>query len=359
LSPTPDDKLRVLFAEDELDHAFLVQAFFAGMPEFALTHAQDGDQTLRLLAEQEWALLVTDLNLPGADGFEIIRTAKEKNRHLPVLATTGYAQEHYWDQAFRSGADQVMVKPLDRDDFVARVRSMVSVEPEHRQANPDPEAEPEPRQTTAEGGSEQTSASSSERETVLVVEGLLGDGIMGCAGASAAAAKAGAHVVILPLPTDRPEVDPSEYAAAQLAAQRLGFNLRLAEPLVGDPEAMTLMLDRAVGELRPSVLYAPAQGDRHPSRAAASRIATEAARGRVPVLGYQTATSPSAFAPKKVLDVTAHLHEKVEALGEFVETVETRPDLEPELARAYAHYWGRLRDFGQAEAFEILQEKTE
>ena len=60
-----------------------------------------------------------------------------------------------------------------------------------------------------------------------------------------------------------------------------------------------------------------------------------------------------------MLDVTAHLHEKVEALGEFVETVETRPDLEPELARAYAHYWGRLRDFGQAEAFEILQEKTE
>lgn len=337
MSPPPDDKLKVLFVEDEVDHAHLVQAFFAGIPEAAVTHAQDGDHALRLLAERSWDLVVADLNLPGADGFQVIRAAKEKSRHLPVLATTGYTQEHYWDQAFRSGADQVMVKPLDRDDFVARVRSMVGTRP--RTAPSAPEAKPRPR-------------------TVLVVEGLLGDGIMGCAGACAAASKAGAHVVILPLPTDPPRVDPGEYAAAQAAARRLGFNLRLAESLVGDPDAMTMMLDRAVGELAPSVLYAPSRGDRHPSRAAASRIASDAARGRVPVLGYQTATSPSTFAPKKVLDVTPHLDDKAEALGEFREIGGSRPDLDPELARAYARYWGRLQDFGHVEAFEILQEKT-
>ena len=39
----PDDKLKVLFAEDEMGHAILVQTFFAGMPEFVVTHAQDGD----------------------------------------------------------------------------------------------------------------------------------------------------------------------------------------------------------------------------------------------------------------------------------------------------------------------------
>ncbi len=338
MSPPPDDKLKVLFVEDEVDHAHLVQAFFAGMPEAVVTHAQDGDHALRLLAERSWDLVVADLNLPGADGFQVIRAAKEKSRHLPVLATTGYTQEHYWDQAFRSGADQVMVKPLDRDDFVARVRSMVGARPKPERTAP--KAGPKPR-------------------TVLVVEGLLGDGIMGCAGACAAASQAGAHVVILPLPTDPPRVDPGEYAAAQAAARRLGFNLRLAESLVGDPDAMTLMLDRAVGELAPSVLYAPSRGDRHPSRAAASRIAAAAARGRVPVLGYQTATSPSTFAPRKVLDVTPHLDDKAEALGEFREIGGARPDLDPELARAYARYWGRLQDFGHVEAFEILQEKTE
>ena len=328
-------KIRVLLVEDEIDHALLVQTFFADLPEFAVTHTQDGDQALRLVEQREWDLLVADLNLPGADGFQVIREAKRKHRHIAVLATTGYSQEHYWDQAFRAGADQVLVKPLDRDDFVTRVRSMMGAR------SPEP-VEPAPE----------------VRSTVLVVEGLLGDGIMGCGGACAAATEAGARVVILPLPVDPPRVDPGEYAAARAAARSLGFSLRLAEALVGDPQAMAVMLGRAVGELGPSVLYAPARGDRHPSRAAASRIAAQASGGRVRVIGYQTATSPSTFSPQHVTDISTHLTRKMAALEEFQEIGTVRKDLDPGLAAAYARYWGRLKDFGKVEAFEIIQEKT-
>lgn len=333
MTPSTTAKLKVLFVEDEVDHALLVQAFFAGLPDFAVTHSQDGDHALRLLAEREWDLVVSDLNVPGADGFQVIREAKRKHRHVPVLATTGYTQEHYWDQAFRAGADQVMVKPLDRDDFVSRIRSMMGSRTRAR------------------------SIAASGRGTVLVVEGLLGDGIMGCAGAGAAAMAAGAQVVVLPIPVDPPRVDPGEYAAAKAAARALGFTLRLAESLVGDPDAMAMMLERAVGELRPSVVYAPARGDRHPSRAAASRIAASAAGGRAPVYGYQTATSPSSFSPQKVLDVSGHMEAKTAALTKFGEVGTTRKDLDPALARAYARYWGRLKDFGEVEVFEIIQEK--
>lgn len=333
MTPSVTDKLKVLFVEDEVDHALLVQTFFAGLPDFAVTHSQDGDHALRLLAEREWDLVVADLNLPGADGFQVIRAAKRKNRHVPVFATTGYTQEHYWDQAFRAGADQVMVKPLDRDDFVGRVQSMMG-------------SRTRARAMAATG-----------RRTVLVVEGLLGDGIMGCAGAGATAKAAGAQVVVLPVPVDPPRVDPGEYAAAKAAARALGFTLRLAESLVGDSDAMAMMLERAVGELRPSVVYAPARGDRHPSRAAASRIAASAAGGRAPVYGYQTATSPSSFSPQKVLDVSGHMEAKTAALAEFGQAGTNRKDLDPGLARAYARYWGRLKDFGEVEVFEIIQEK--
>ena len=85
MNPPLEDKLKVLFVEDEVDHAHLVQTFFAGMPEFAVTHAQDGDHALRLLAEGGWDLLVADLNLPGADGFQVIRGAKKASRR----STTG------------------------------------------------------------------------------------------------------------------------------------------------------------------------------------------------------------------------------------------------------------------------------
>jgi len=335
LTPPDVEKIRVLLVEDAVDHALLVQAAFHGLPDFAVTHCQDGDQALRLLGERSWDLVIADLNLPGADGFQVIRAAKAKSRHLPVLATTGYTQEHYWDQAFRAGADQVMVKPLAKNDLLARVRAMLGPRAEAAVARPS-------RPATS---------------TVLVVEGLLGDGIMGCAGACLASVAEGAQVVVLPVPVDTTRVDPGEYAAAKTAARTLGFTLRLAESLVGDADAMEMMLERAVGELAPSVLYAPSRGDRHPARASASTLAARAARGRVRVFGYPTATSPTTFTPHRVLDVAPHLTRKTEALAHFRDLGTTRPDLDPAFARAAARYWGRLKDFGEVEVFEIIQEK--
>lgn len=316
-----------------MDHAHLVLTFFAKFPEFAVTHVQDGDQALRMLADRDWDMLVADLNVPGADGFQVMRAAKQSNRHLPTLAVTSYTQEHFWDQAFRAGADQVLVKPLHQDEFLARVRSMLG---------------------TRAGATERAPQA---RNTVLVVEGLMGDGIMGCGGACAAAVEAGAQVVILPIPVDPPRVDPGEFSAGKAAARTLGLTLRLAESLVGDPDAMAMMLRRAIEELKPAAVYAPARGDGHPSREAASRMAAQASDGRVLVYGYQTASSPSTFVPRRILDIAAYLPLKTKALEHFAESGTTRKDLDPELAYAYARYWGRLKDFGEVEVFEIIQEK--
>jgi CheY-like chemotaxis protein len=338
LSPTPSEKTRVLFVEDEMDHAHLVLTFFSKLPEFTVTHVQDGDQALRMLGEREWELLVADLNVPGADGFQVMRAAKQANRHLPILAVTSYTQEHFWDQAFRAGADQVLVKPLDQDEFLARVRSMLG--------------------TRALGTpADATERTPKARSTILVVEGLIGDGVMGCGGACAAAVEAGTQVVILPIPVDPPRVDPGEFSAGKAAARTLGLTLRLAESLVGDPDAMAMMLRRAIEELKPAAVYAPARGDRHPSRAAASRMAAQASDGLALVYGYQTASSPSTFAPNRILDIAGYLPLKAEALEHFEESGTTRKDLDPELAYAYARYWGRLKDFGEVEVFEIIQEK--
>ena len=125
MSRAPAQKIRVLFVEDAVDDALLVRSFFAGASEFEVIHTQDGDQALELLRDQEWDLVVADLNVPGADGFEVIRGARARDRHLPILAITAYSQERYWDRAFEAGADQVLVKPLEKEAFLARVRAML------------------------------------------------------------------------------------------------------------------------------------------------------------------------------------------------------------------------------------------
>ena len=111
MSHAPQPSARVLYVEDAIDQALLVKTFFSTMPGYAVTHAQDGDSALRLIQDKAWDLLVTDLNLPGADGFALIKAFRAKYPRLPILVTTGYTQPEYEEQSLRSGADQVMIKP--------------------------------------------------------------------------------------------------------------------------------------------------------------------------------------------------------------------------------------------------------
>ncbi|HBD97974.1 MAG TPA: hypothetical protein DC060_07220 [Gemmatimonadetes bacterium] len=96
--------LRVLFVEDAFDHALLVKAFLSASGGYEVTHTQDGDQAVRLIEDQEWDLLITDLTLPGADGFEVIRVARAKSPDLRILATTDYTEQEYHDRATSAGA---------------------------------------------------------------------------------------------------------------------------------------------------------------------------------------------------------------------------------------------------------------
>lgn len=323
--------MRVLYVEDAVDEALLVRTFFSKLSGYSVSHTQDGDHAIGLLRDREWDLLVADLNLPGTDGFEVIRTARAKYPEIPILAVTGYAQEHYWDQAFRSGADQVMIKPLDQDDFLDRVKGMMrTVRPE--------EAPP--------------------TQAILAVEGLLGDAAMGCGGTLMLAIAAGTPVVVLPLSAQGSREKHSELEAARLSCQILGVELRMAESLFGDTSGQAALVQRVIEEFKPSTIYAPALGDQDPSRMEACRIAGEVAPAGTRILGYQTATSGLDFRPTEFVDIGEKLLLKMEAIGVYQSLGTGRSDLRLRMVQAYAWYWGRFENFTEVEAFETIRKGT-
>jgi hypothetical protein len=165
-------------------------------------------------------------------------------------------------------------------------------------------------------------------------------------------------VVILPIPVDPPRVDPGEFSAGKAAARTLGLTLRLAESLVGDPDAMAMMLrarDRGVeagGGVRAGTGRPPSRPGR-PPHAWRPRPRTASHRVRVPDRHVPVDVRPQIASSTS----QGYLPLKAEALEHFEESGTTRKDLDPELAYAYARYWGRLKDFGEVEVFEIIQEK--
>ena len=327
MTPDSGTPLRVLFIEDAFDRALLVKAFLSGAGGYEVTHTQDGDQAVRLIQDREWDLVVTDLNLPGTDGFEVIRVARAKDPDLPILATTGYTERVYHDRAMSAGAAKVLTKPLDRDGFLETVSGLLG-------------ADVEPSPTSA---------------AILAVGGLAGDVEMGCGGTLMQAAAAGHTVVVVPLCRD--ELDPAGAAleASKAACRVLGLRLVVDELALDDTKRRVTLMKKAVEDLRPGVVYVPSMDDSHPARMDAFRVVTGVTADVATVLAYQTATTRMDYLPKHFIDVTDQMATKLDALSHFQSASRGRVDLRPEIARAYAYYWGRHRRFRQVEAFEVIQ----
>jgi CheY-like chemotaxis protein len=322
VSAADPQTIRLLFVEDAFDQALLVQEFLQEAPgEFHVFHSQDGDHAARLLREKEWHLLVTDLNLPGMDGFELCRLARSIHPSLPILAITGYTSIDYQEEAFRAGAMELLQKPLEKTDFLRKVSDLL-------------------------GTTERFT-----RPVVLAVGGLVGDVEMGCGGTLLKHRLRGLEVVIVPLCPDERDPGDAELVAASRAARALDSRLELDKAALEDTEGRVTLLQGLVRELRPQVAYVPAMDDEHPARREAFRVA-QATLDDVPlVLGYQTATTGPEFRPTRFEKVADEMMDKMDALTAYG----ARPDLAPRMAQAYARYWGRLSGFVEVEPFEVIR----
>ena len=114
--------------EDAIEEVYLVRDFLEKGGQLQVTTSQDGEQAARLVRERTFDLVVTDLNLPGMDGYELIQLVKSSHPELPVLAITGYTATHYIEHAYRAGADRVLTKPLDSEDLLARALELLGAE---------------------------------------------------------------------------------------------------------------------------------------------------------------------------------------------------------------------------------------
>jgi two-component system chemotaxis response regulator CheY len=94
---------------------------------YQVVEAQDGQEALQRLDEGEWHLLVTDVNMPGLDGIELVRRIKaDRSRQpIPVLMLTTQSDAASKARGAWAGADAWMVKPFKPDRLVEMVRRVI------------------------------------------------------------------------------------------------------------------------------------------------------------------------------------------------------------------------------------------
>jgi len=80
----------------------------------------DGMEGLRLASGGRYDLVVLDLRLPNMNGFEMLRTLRDRGNTTPVLVLTAQDSVDFKVQALRAGADDYVTKPFAFEELLAR-----------------------------------------------------------------------------------------------------------------------------------------------------------------------------------------------------------------------------------------------
>lgn len=87
--------------------------------------AIDGEEAVNLYFENNYDLVVLDLNLPKLDGMEVLKVIREDNTHLPVLILSARSELHDKIQGLDEGANDYLTKPFHFDELTARIRALL------------------------------------------------------------------------------------------------------------------------------------------------------------------------------------------------------------------------------------------
>jgi CheY-like chemotaxis protein len=69
-------------------------------------------------------VLVSDLGMPEMDGFDLVRTLRERGSRMPAVALTGFSSDEYRTRAFESGFQAHLTKPVEPDALVSLVAGL-------------------------------------------------------------------------------------------------------------------------------------------------------------------------------------------------------------------------------------------
>jgi CheY-like chemotaxis protein len=119
---TAADPAHVLLVEDDPDNNDMYATALRGAG-FRVTQVHDGLQAWHQVLSQPPHVLVTDLAIPGIDGFELCRRLRsiERTAGLPMITVTGLARDTDVQQAQGAGFDAVLLKPCDPSTLLAEV----------------------------------------------------------------------------------------------------------------------------------------------------------------------------------------------------------------------------------------------
>jgi two-component system response regulator HydG len=116
---------RILLIDDDLSLGAYLARVLRTDGRFEVIHELDAATAVRCLENERWDLLITDIEMPGMNGLELVSQARRLAPDLPIAVLTGHATLERVVTALRRSATEFLHKPLAGEDLVSRATALV------------------------------------------------------------------------------------------------------------------------------------------------------------------------------------------------------------------------------------------
>ena len=126
-------KKNLLIVDDEPMILKLMETVF-GHARYKVTSCTNGRDGLLILNRQAFDCIITDVVMPGMDGFELAQAIRNDSKHcrLPILMLTRYRSEPIIRLAAESGVTDYILKPIDEELLIAKVERAIRSSRAHK-----------------------------------------------------------------------------------------------------------------------------------------------------------------------------------------------------------------------------------
>ncbi len=115
---------KILVVEDDKNLRKLIVTCLE-KANYTVFESINGEQALNLIDKEYIDLIVTDIMMPEMNGYELIKELRDAKYEVPILIITAKDDIEDKRQGFNLGADDYMVKPINIDELILRVKSLL------------------------------------------------------------------------------------------------------------------------------------------------------------------------------------------------------------------------------------------
>ena len=118
---------RILVVDDELDMLMLLRMIIEDNTDYEVETTNNPSEALKMVMENNYDLVISDLKMPGMDGLELFDEVREMDPDLPLIIITAYGSLETSDEAIKKGVADFITKPFRKDSILFTINRVLEL----------------------------------------------------------------------------------------------------------------------------------------------------------------------------------------------------------------------------------------